>query len=166
MSFSPLSNLYQMITDTQESVSTVQTVESPASYITVTRTATLALTTAGTTLVWQSAIRSQSITFSNEYVIIPSAGYYHLSANIALSTNTNCVIRIVIDSVTQLAFNTVPFNSGSGFVSGCSAMLYLPENVNIVIVLIPAANTTLNRNAEGTTAPSPILNIVQLSGVV
>ena len=166
MSFSPLSSLYQMVSDTQTDLSTVQTVESPAAYLTVTRTATLALTTGGTAITWQSAIRSQAITWSGNTITIPSAGYYHLSVSIALSTSTNCFIRFVIGGVNQLAFQTVPNATGSGFNSACSAMLYLPESETVVIALTPAVNTTLNLNAEGSAAPSPMLHIVQLSGVL
>lgn len=166
MSFSPLSNLYQMISDTQESVSTVQTVESPAAYLTLTRTATLALTTAGTQITWQSAIREQAITWSGTTVTIPSAGYYLISVNISLSTNTNTHIRYVINGVATLAFYTDPLSTGGGFVSSCTAMLYLPENETLLISIVPEANTTLNQNSEGGAAPSPMLHIVQLSGVV
>ena len=166
MSFSPLSSLYQMVSDTQSDLSTVQTVESPAAYLTLTRTATLALTTAGTTIIWQSAIRSQAITWSGTTVTIPSAGYYLLSANIATSTSTNMHIRFSINSVNQIAFYTVPFPTGVGFLSSCTAMLYLPESETVSIIITPAANTTLNANVEGGAAPSPMLQIVQLSGVL
>lgn len=166
MSFSQLSNLYQMITDTQDSVSTVQTVESPAAFLTLTRTATLALTTAGTSITWQSEIRSQGISWSGTTITIPSAGYYLISVNIALSTNTNAHIRYSVNGVAALAFYTDPITTGGGFVSSCSAMLYLPESETLLISIVPEANTTLNQNGEGGSAPSPMLHIVQLSGVV
>lgn len=166
MSFSPLSNLYQMISDTQESVSTVQTVESPAAYLTLRRTSTLALTTAGTVITWQSAIRSQAITWSGATITIPSAGYYLISVNVAFTTDTIAHIRYTVNGVAALAFYTEPIGTGGGFVSSCSAMLYLPEDETLVISIVPVANTTLNANGEGGAAPSPMLHIVQLSGVV
>lgn len=166
MSFSPLSSLYQMVSDTQSDLSTVQTVESPAAYLTLTRTATLALTTAGASITWQSAIRSQAITWSGATVTIPSDGYYLISVNIALSTNTNAHILYIVNGVTALSFYTDPFTTGGGFVSSCSAMLYIPEEETLSIFIVPEANTTLNKNNELNAAPSPMLHIVQLSGVV
>lgn len=166
MSFSPLSSLYQMVSDTQSDLSTVQTVESPAAYLTLTRTATLALTTAGTNITWQSSIRSQAITWSGTTITIPSAGYYLISVNIALSTNTNAHIRFTVNGVAALAFFTDPINTGGGFLSSCSAMLYFPESETLLISIVPTTNTTLNLNGEGGSAPSPMLHIVQLSGVV
>ena len=166
MSFSPLSNLYQMISDTQDSVSTVQTVESPGAYLTLTRTATLAITTAGTSITWQTATRSQGISWSGATVTIPTEGYYHFSVSIALVANTNTYIRFIINGANSHIFYTVPFSTGGGFASACTAMLYLQEDDTVSISLTPAANTTLNQNAQGFAGPSPMLHIVQLSGVL
>jgi hypothetical protein len=155
-----------MITDTQDSVSTVQTVESPAAYLTLTRTATLPITTAGTSITWQTATRFQGISWSGTTVTILSEGYYHFSVSIALLANTNTYIRFIINGVNSHTFYTVPFNTGGGFASACTAMLYLQDNDTVLISLVPAANTTLNQNGEGFAGPSPFIHIVQLSGVV
>lgn len=166
MSFSPLSSLYQMVSDTQSDVSTVQTVESPAAYLTLRRTTTLSLVTSGTNIVWTSALREQAITWSGNSITIPSAGYYLISVNIALSTDTNAHIRYSIGGERALAFYTNPITTTGGFVSSCSAMLYMQESQTLLISIIPEANCTLNANAEGAAGPSPLLHIVQLSGVV
>lgn len=166
MSFSPLSNVYQMITDAQSGLSTVQTVETPAGYLSLTRSATLAITTAATTIVWQTELRSQGITWSGSTITIPTDGYYHLSVSIAVVLNTNIYIRFVINGVNAHLFYTVPFSTGGGYGSACTAMLYLRQGDTFIVNLTPAANTTLNQNGEGSAAPSPMLHIVQLSGVL
>ena len=166
MSFSPLSNLYQMISDTQESVSTVQTVESPAAYLTLTRTASQAIVSTGSAITWQTAIRSQGISWSGTTITIPSAGYYHLSVSIALVANTNCYSRLAINGVNAVQTYITAFATGGGFGGTSSFMLYLEESDSLVVGLTPGVNTTLNVNPEGGASPSPILNIVQLSGVL
>lgn len=166
MSYWPLSELYQMVSDTQSALSTVQTAETPAAYLTLTRTATLSITTAGTQIVWQSALRSQGITWSGTTVTIPSDGYYHLSVSIALAAATNTYIRFVVNGANAHIVYSTPFSTGGGFAAATAVMLYLFESDTVVVSLTPAANTTLNQNGEGFAAPSPMLHIVQLSGVL
>ncbi len=166
MSSWPLSELYKMVSDTQSALSAVQTAETPAAYLTVTRTTTLAITTAGTAITWQTALRSQSITWSGSVITIPSDGYYHLSVSIALAAATNTYIRFVINGVNSIISYVVPYGTGSGNAGSCTAMLYLREDDTLTVALTPAANTTLNQNGEGFAAPSPMLHIVQLSGAL
>lgn len=165
MSFSPLSSLYQMVSDTQSDLSTVQTVESPAAYLTLTRTNTQAITTSYN-VIWQSAIRSQGISWSGANITVPSDGYYMISFNMALSINTNATIRFSINGQRALSFYTDPTATDGGFVSSCTAMLYILESQNILVSIIPDTDATLNVNSEGAAGPSPLLHIVQLSGVV
>ena len=155
-----------MISDTQDSVSTVQTVESPGAYLTLTRTATQALTTAGTNITWQSAIRSQGISWSGTDITIPTAGYYAIYGSFAVSIATNTYIRILLNSANSLISYAVPYSTGGGFAMTISTGLYLQDNDIVRVNLTPAANCTLNQNGEGFAAPSPMLHIIQLSGVL
>lgn len=166
MSSWPLSELYQIVSDTQAALSTVQTAETPAGYLSLTRSSTLAITTAGTQIVWQTELRAQGITWSGATVTIPTDGYYHLAVSIALAAATNTYIRFVVNGVNALISYAVPFSTGGGYAAATAVMLYLRQSDTVVVSLTPAVNTTLNQNGEGFAAPSPMLHIVQLSGVL
>lgn len=136
--------------------------EIPDAGLTLTRTAVQAITTASTTLVWQSRIRGQGMTWSGANITIPSDGWYLFSLNIQVSVALNdCLLRVV------QAGNNVTFVSMIGDVdrtvfSGM-AMLYCVRAQNIAFNLVPSANVNVNVVAEGLIQQSPILHIVQLT---
>ena len=136
--------------------------EIPDAGLTLTRTAVQAITTAGTTLVWQSRIRGQGMTWSGANITIPSDGWYTISLNIQTSVALNdCLLRIVqagnsvvhipmIGDVDRTAFTGV-------------AVLYCFRAQSIACNLLPSANVNVNVVAEGQPQQSPILHIVQLT---
>jgi len=166
MSFSPLSNLYQMITDTQESVSTVQTVESPAAYLTLTRSAVQAVTTVGTAIIWQVETRNQGYTWSTDTITIPSTGYYSISGSIALSVLTNCHIYMQYGTIRSYSTYQTPLSAGGAFGTSYSFTLYMIENTTFKIFVIPSVNCNVTIAGEQNASPSPFVHAIQISGVV
>lgn len=136
-------------------------------YITVRRTADVAITTAGTTIIWQTATRSNNISFSSDTITIENAGYYTFSATFATVANLTSLrmtlVRGTINYVSTL--HGAGLSTGGGYMFNFSAGFYAGANTTYKIILTPSANTTLNANAEGLAGPSPILNIYQAIGV-
>jgi hypothetical protein len=136
--------------------------EIPDAGLTLTRTAVQAITTAGTTIVWQSRIRGQGMTWAGANVTIPSDGWYLFSLNFQVSVALNdCVLRII------QAGNNAAWISMIGDVDRTAftgiATLYCTRSQNIGFNLLPSANVNVNVVAEGQPQQSPILHIVQLT---
>jgi hypothetical protein len=164
MSASLLRSIANQLTTQQNTINGLTSIESPAAFLTVTRTATQAITTAGTAIVWQSAVRNQGgFDVSGSTITIPTEGYYSIFTSFALVANTNTYIRLQTGTVTGLTSYCVPFSTGNGFNITTTFGLYLNAGNTIAIALSPAANTTVNVNLQGFASPSPYCHIVQLS---
>ncbi len=143
----------------------IETAEEAGAVLTLTRTAVQAITTAGTTITWQSEIRGYQITWSGSDITIPADGWYHIS--IALSTSValnDLVYRLIINGVAvQIAPGIGDVNRD---VSSATFMRYFAESDVVRINVFPSANVDINVVAENSAGASPILHIVQLSGGV
>lgn len=139
----------------------LERVEAPGAALTCTRTATLALLATGTTVTWQSATRSSGFTFATGTTItIPTAGYYTLQVSYAFSANVTGFSSIIVNGTTIgniLYYSTATTRWAGAFVR------YFGTGDTIALSITPNANVTLNLNAEGSLAESPILSIVQLT---
>jgi hypothetical protein len=130
--------------------------------LTLTRTAVQAITTAGTTIIWQSRIRGQGIAWSGSDIVIPTSGWYIITLAWRTSANLN-------DLYARLSVNgaLVQASSAIGDVdrsAGVATFMRYLSNGNVVqINLLPSANVNLSAFAEGVAGESPILNIVQLT---
>lgn len=71
-----------------------------AVFISLTRTATLNITTAGTIVTWQAVIDANGITSSGSSITVPIAGYYLIQVIGALDTGNNVAGDIVDNGVT------------------------------------------------------------------
>lgn len=137
--------------------------EIPDAGITLTRTAVLAITTAGTFITWQSRIRGQGITWSGTNVTIPASGWYTINISGQTSANINDLfITIAVNGL-----NVIQSGGNIGDVDrnrfSASFTRYFTTGNTIAIALTPSANVNLVVNAEGGVGESPILNIVQIS---
>lgn len=158
-------NIYDLIADNQTALFNIGTSEYPTAALTLTRTATLALTTAGTTITWQSAVRNLGVSWSGTTVTVPTDGYYNIAVTVALSISTTLYVRFVYNTInSQVGYTPAPFTTGGGFVYSTNFCAYLQGGLSFTIVLVPGANCTLNLNGETLAAPSPFLHLVQLSG--
>lgn len=137
--------------------------EIPDAGITLTRTALQAITTAGTTIVWQQRIRGQGITFTGASIIIPTDGWYIISLSGQVSAALN-------DLLISVQVNGVNVIQSAGFIGDvdrtrfhATFLRYLFTSSTITIVVNPSANVNLLAQAEGMAGESPILNVVQIS---
>jgi hypothetical protein len=146
----------------QKQVDVQTNVEIPSAALTLTRSATLAITTAGTTVTWQTETRNQGFTWSGTTVTIPTAGYYQVQCLIGTTPSQTLIIQRVINGVTIGGFGIQL--ASTNYFSG-QLVSYFATGDALQIRLVPGANTTVTLAAEYTAAESPILHIVQLSGV-
>ena len=135
-------------------------------YLTARRTATLAITTAGTTITWQAYPRYNNISVAGSEITIDNAGYYVFSATFATVANL-ATLRMTLQRTTISYVSTLHgagLATGGGYIFNFTIGFWSPANTDYRVVLTPSANTTLNANNEGFAAPSPILNIFQAIG--
>jgi hypothetical protein len=129
--------------------------------LTLTRTAVQAITTAGTTIIWQSRIRGQGIAWSGATITIPAAGWYAVSVALAHNVLNDLLFRLIVNG------NNVQFVSGIGDVnrdiSSARFIRYFNQSDAVQINVLPSANVNVLVNAEGAAAESPFLHIVQMS---
>jgi hypothetical protein len=138
-------------------------------YITARRTADVAITTAGTTIVWNNALRSNKITVptNSSTITITNAGYYMFSATFATVANlTSLRMTLTRGGVNYVStLHGAGLNTGGGYIFNFNIGFFASANSTYNVVLTPSANTTLNANGEGFAAPSPLMNIFQAIGV-
>jgi hypothetical protein len=138
-------------------------------YLTVRRTGTLAITTAGTTIVWQSVTRSRNITVPTptDTITIDNAGYYMFSATFATVANlTSLRMTLQRGTITYVStLHDAGLNTGGGYIFNFNVGFWSSAGATYKVILTPSANTTLNANNEGFAGPSPIMNIFQAIGV-
>ena len=129
--------------------------------VTLTRTNTLAITTAGTTITWQVETRNYGFTWSGTDITIPISGYYLFNFTYVADLAHTVFSRLFVNggSVSLLVDSTVTSTSHSLIV-----MRYFSASDVVKIQLVPSVNVTISVAAEGG-AESPILHIVQLTGV-
>jgi len=137
--------------------------ERPAAAITLTRSATLAITTAGTLITWQTQTRGQGITWSTTDITIPTAGYYLIQVRLATAASVTMPIQVTVNG-TALGYFANTFVATT-YHTGTTMRYHATGDV-IQIRLLPSANTTLNQAAENTLTESPFVHIAQLTSVV
>jgi len=159
--------VYDLLTVAQTDIDNISSVEYPAAGLTLTRSATLAITTAATAITWQTETRNYGYTWSTINITIPTDGYYLVAFNCALVLNTTLSMRLVVNGQQrQNVYNAVAVSTGGGFSFSAVFSLYFNTSDFFSIQLVPGANTTVNVNAENTPGASPFLHVVQLTGSV
>ena len=142
----------------------VQTnIEIPSAALTLTRSATLAITTAGTTITWQVETRNQSFTWSGTDITIPTSGYYAFSLYYATGAVHTAFMRIIANG-TSVAF--MASSGGSSTVQSFASVRYFATGDVVRLQVLPSTNQTIAVTAEGSAGESPIFHIVQMTGVV
>ena len=141
----------------------LERIETPAAALTLTRSATLAITTAGTTITWQVETRNRGVNWSGTDITIPTAGYYSVSFSYTATTIHTAFCRLVVNGVSVILFTDSSINSTS---HAFTAMRYFATNDVVRIQPVPASNTTIAVNAEGAAGESPFIHITQLTGAI
>jgi hypothetical protein len=130
--------------------------------LTLTRTSDQALSTAGTTIIWQSRIRGQGIAWSGSDIVIPTSGWYIITLAWRTSVNLNDLfVRLIVNGVVVQIDTTI--GDVNLNVASSQFMRYFVEGDVVQISLVPSANANLVYVAESGVGESPILNIVQLT---
>lgn len=156
-----MSDLYQTSADLKATTQDLARVESPSACLSLTRSATLAITTAGTTITWQTELRSQGITWSGTDITIPTAGYYVLNLSYTATAHT-AFMRLIVNGTTTGFFSSSALSSST---QAFTVVRYFATGDVVRLQALPSVNVTIAVNAEGTTGESPILHIAQLTGV-
>jgi len=137
-------------------------IEQPSAALTLTRTNTLAITTAGTIITWESATRNQGFTWSGADITIPTAGYYLLSV-IYASASTTAYANLLVNSVVVAQ---IPTSYITSTLHTLIMMRYYATGDIINVRVFPSTNTTVTVVAENSFGESPILHIAQMTGAV
>jgi len=156
-----MSDLYQTSADLKATTQDLARVESPSACLSLTRSATLAITTAGTTITWQTELRSQGITWSGTDITIPTAGYYVLNLSYTATAHT-AFMRLIVNGTTTGFFSSSALSSST---QTFTVVRYFATSDVVRLQALPSVNVTIAVNAEGATGESPILHIAQLTGV-
>lgn len=131
--------------------------------LTLTRTATLSLTTAGTVVTWQQENRVYGgMTWSGTDITIPASGYYQVTLALSLTaTIATMIVRFRIGG-NAVVHDTGPIGSATRQNMVTSATLYCTASDVLSVQLVPSVNVTLDAIAETSANASPILHIVSL----
>ena len=154
--------LLRQVTSLSNDVITGTNVEFPDAAITLTRTANVAITTAGYDVAWQSQIRGQGLTWSSgtpANITFNTPGYYLLQTQFSFSANTAGNSDLVVNNSAVLKLWEPVSNNRWVF----SYTRYFNTSDFIRLRIFPSLNVTLNATAEGSTNESPILHIVQIA---
>jgi hypothetical protein len=158
-----MSDLYQTSADLRSAVQDLARVESPSAALTLTRSGTLSITTAGTLITWQTETRNQGFTWATTNITVPTSGYYAMSLTYTASGAHTSSMRLFVNTV-NVAFMTA--SSVASTRHGFSWVRYFTTDDVVSFNVLPSANVTVSVNAEGVASESPILHIAQLTGVI
>jgi hypothetical protein len=157
-----MSDLYQASADLRASVADLARQERPGAALTLTRSATLAITTAGTTITWQVETRNNGFTWATTDITIPTSGFYAFSLNYASGTAHTAFMRPTVGGV---GVGVMP-SGGSSNVQAFASVRYFTTGNVLRMSVLPSTNQTIAVNAEGASIESPFFHIVQLTGVI
>lgn len=130
-------------------------------YLTLTRSANLTLSTAGTIVTWQTEVRNSGFTWSGTDITMPSDGYYAISMTLAKNI-TSPLIRAFL-SLSGTRIITMPNENVNSTVAAYSMMRYFSASDVLSIDLQPSGSVTVVVNAYDTTGESPFLHIVKVA---
>lgn len=159
-----MSDLYQTSAELKAGVADLARQEQPSAALTLTRSATLAITTAGTVITWQTETRNNGFTWSGTTITIPTTGYYGISATIfSTATNFSTWFTLGVNSVAVsfMTSDNTAVNRHTAYVQR-----YFTTGDAVTLTLTPSVNFTLNLVAEGSANESPYIHFVQLTGVI
>jgi len=156
-------NLTRGLQSLQKQVDVQTNVEIPSACLTLTRSATLSITTAGTIFTWQVETRNQGFTLSGTDITIPTSGYYGVGAYISTTASITMFANLVVNSVILIQ---MPASYLSTTAHGFFAVRYYTTGDVVSLRVGPSSNTTVSVNAENVASESPFIHVVQLTGVI
>lgn len=132
-----------------------------ATYLSLTRTATLSITTAGVIVTWQNAIENVGDwTWSGTSITVPIAGYYLISVVGTLGVKDNITGDVLVNGVEVATMGTA---SSKDTKFRHELLRFYKANDVVQYKAQTATGTmTLQVNTEDTASESPILHMVML----
>lgn len=158
-----MSDLYQTSADLRAVTQDLSRQEQPGAALTLTRSAGLAITTAGTLITWQVETRNNGFTWATTNITIPTSGYYAMSLTYTSSAAHTSSMRLFVGGV------NVAFMADSGVSSvrqGFAWVRYFTTADVVSFNVLPSVGVTISVVAESSASESPFLHIVQLTGVI
>jgi len=131
-----------------------------AVYLTLTRTTSLSITTAGTIITWQSEVRSNGLTWSGSVITIPDDGYYLIDMAYDLSSGAITNGNIIVNGV-DVGRMVVYY--GSGTRNRAMAMRWFSASDSLEVQVGISAGRTMVVTAYGSSYESPFLHIVKVA---
>lgn len=156
-------NLTRGLQSLTKQVNVQTNIEIPSAALTLTRSAVLAITTAGTLITWQVETRNQGFTWSGSTITIPTSGYYAVQVFLAIANTYALSMQKFVNGINLGNFSFQ--GSGINYHSG-TMVRYFSTGDALQIRVVPGVNVNINVNAEGAANESPFIHIVQLTGVV
>jgi hypothetical protein len=156
-----MSDLYQTSAELKADVADLARQERPSAALTLTRSATLAITTAGTIITWQVETRNNGFTWSGADITIPTSGYYSVGAYISTTASITMFANLVVNSLILIQ---MPASYLSTTAHGFFAVRYYTTGDVVSLRVGPSSNTTVTVVAESGAGESPIIHVVQLTG--
>jgi hypothetical protein len=158
-----MSDLYQTSADLKATTQDLARVERPSAALTLTRSATLSITTAGTIITWQTETRNEGFTWSGTDITIPTSGYYGIGAYIVTVASITMFANLVVNSAILIQ---MPASYLSTTAHGFFAVRYYATGDVVSLRVGPSSNTTVSVNAENVASESPLIHVVQLTGAI
>lgn len=159
-----MSDLYQTSADLKATTQDLARIESPSAALTLTRSATLAITTAGTVITWQVENRNQGFTWSGTTITIPTTGFYLFNFVFKISTaNQVAYAEFSVNGLQQSFMGVTPQATNT---KSYTQMLYCTTGDAVTLTVYPTSNDIIAVSVEGVNRPSPILHITQLTGAI
>ena len=158
-----MSDLYQTSADIKANVADLARQEQPGAALSLTRSASLSITTAGTLITWQTEVRNQGFTWATDTITIPTAGYYAVQTFIQTAGNVTLSTARQINGTLVGNFGNSPISTVYHF---ATMVRYFATGDTLQIRVVPNANTAISVAADGVLFESPFLHITQLTGVI
>jgi len=158
-----VSDLYQTSADIKANVADLARQERPGAALTLTRSASLAITTAGTLITWQTETRNQGFTWSTDTITMPTTGYYAVQTFIQTSGNVTLFTQRQINGTNIGYFGNSPISTNYHV---ATMVRYFTTGDTLQIRVVPNGNVSINVVADGAFGESPFLHIAQLTGVI
>ena len=157
-------DLTRSLQSLQKQVNVQTNIEQPSAALTLTRSATLAITTAGTVITWQVENRNQGFTWSGTTITIPTTGFYLFNFVFKISTaNQVAYAEFSVNGLQQSFMGVTPQATNT---KSYTQMLYCTTGDAVTLTVYPTSNDIIAVSVEGLNRPSPILHITQLTGAI
>lgn len=154
------SSLYSDYIMTRQRVDQLERIERAGTYLTLRRTTTQSVTTAGTIISWEDAVRNVGFTWSaGTSITIPQTGYYAIDMTVAFASNTTFSIDLLLASVAVARL----VNSQGGNAFRFVGIRQFTTGDSFELKALVTANRTILVNAYNAADESPFLHIVRIA---